>query len=444
MKSLPYLIPILTIAILIRLLFFLYNPLPIFTPDSGTYLTHAVFIYHDHKFVSAERTPIYPLFMGAVLSIFDGDTKNWHRSIFDRFLIKDLKPYIAMTIIQSVIGVATAILIFFLAVKTLKSHLLAMIATIISQLSINVYGWDKAILTESFSIGMLILIIHLSFSQFRRISIARLAFLSILSTMAILLRPAFLFVPAIIFALLFRCWFKKKRNCILIVLAALVTYLAIGSYAFQNGQINGVYGVSTMSHINLFGKILQYDLPLSLSRNPQEERLVTALTSFKKDYPNETDPWQFVGKNNQLYFDDYYLLSFNKYAQSVLLHNIPSWIIHSFLLIPTVLTQPQTFIKLQSSSFTGFILFNLQKITDTLQYFSLIVVVLVPVILVKTIKKPTPEAMYATLLCLVVLTYVLTTAFIIHGEYGRFRSSIEPVLWIVIIYATLCRSLFSF
>lgn len=429
-----YLFVVIIIAVLVRSFYFFNDPKPAFTPDSGTYIVHSIFLFRDHRIITAERTPGYPLFIGALLKLSQPSPDTWEWQRFEVSPPKHIGSFFPIIFAQMALGIISTVILFYLARALIPNLKLAFAATLLAAINPNVFGWEKLVITESLSISLVVILIWVSLLLFKRVRLGLLLLLCVLSIYAILLRPALFYLPAVLFGFLL----LKRRTIILVLITAIITYGAIFAYMEGNKKNNGFFGLTSVSHINLLGKVFQYDFPLLPGRNSEENNLVGLLQSYKATYPTSRDPWNFiVNTGNPYYMGDYYMVTLNGYTQYILLRHLPAWIFKSLLLIPQILTTPMAFIVIKKDAIFGQTLSTLSQITYYAGYVYLMTVILFPLLFLR-IKKNAGKTYWPILLVFcIVFTHLFTSTLFGYAEYARLRAPIEPLLPMVTI-GTLC------
>ena len=212
-------------------------------PDSREYLATARKIIATGQIADPKRTPGYPMLLALIFAVFPSQNLN------------------AVVAIQLGLFVVTAFEVYLLAYRLTGKPWVA--CAVASAVGLNIYmlDWAYSIRDETFSSWLTVTLFLVVERLSRRVT-PRAAFAFVaLSTLVILTRPFYLYLPALVgLALLLRgiglrwAW----RELAALGLALTLAYGLVGGYAALNGAVNGYYGISYVSDANLFGKALEY------------------------------------------------------------------------------------------------------------------------------------------------------------------------------------------
>ena len=191
---------------------------------------------------------------------------------------------------------------------------------IASAVALNLYmlDWAYSIRDETFSCWLTVTLFLVVERLARRVTpVASVAFAAF-STLAIMTRPFYLYLPALVgLALLARAiglrWARRELAALGLALA--LVYGLVGGYVALNGAVNGYYGVSYVSDANLFGKALEYRM-LSKPVPPQFQAIQRDARAFAAQGGDL--PWTFAEKYG--YSGNYYR-ALGVYARYVIFHD---------------------------------------------------------------------------------------------------------------------------
>jgi len=241
---------VLTVQLLVSLLFLKLLHAPVLEGDTGSYLHPAYnllksgFFSEDGIHAMYFRVPGYSIFLATILAIFNN-------------------LYI-VCIIQVILNICAALLIYKSVLLYTKNELLPFIAMILFCLEINLYLYAATILTETLFLFLIALSLYL-FCLWRQEPERLAPFLGLsLAIMAsLLVKPAIMYLALLVcIVLVFAACFKKialKHAVVYIVLFAAV----FGGWSFRNYMHSGHFVYSTIRHIQFYrwdAQILMADI----------------------------------------------------------------------------------------------------------------------------------------------------------------------------------------
>lgn len=269
-ENVPLLIFILFFGIL-RYCMWIVFPTVHTYPDSVGYAGMGSKIISDFSLqsvINPFRMPVYPILLGLSDAFFP----------YAAYL-----PVVAFQIVSS--GAA-----FLFAYKTLRtiginkvpSALAIGMLTLHPTLAAN----DWTLLTESLTTSS-VTIAFCAFLRFLHTGNLRWTVITTLGTLlSIGLRPSSVVIPGIfLFVYLIRIALKRIswKRILLNTCILAIPLIATIVYAFGNYSIHGYFGLQYVGDINLLGKIMQYDIPLSQTGN---EGLANALSAYSSQTKN--------------------------------------------------------------------------------------------------------------------------------------------------------------
>ena len=247
------LIAILVVALLLRLGLLIstgWDTTRAVAPDTPTYMQFAQAINNGNlwTYPSAERTPIYPMFLAI-------------------FHLKILPTVLA----QIVLSLVTIYLTYYLAIFYLKNETIGLLAAGLLAVSLESITHTYYLLTETLFTFLFVASIA-AFSQTRgRRALIWVAMSAVCMALAILTRPIALYYP--IFMLLFLAWDQRPWHERLqkITLFSVVIILFVGGWMARNAYLIHVPTISTISAKNF----LYYNAAsLEADRTNQNENAV--------------------------------------------------------------------------------------------------------------------------------------------------------------------------
>lgn len=252
--------------------------------DSLSYLAPAISLLDGRGYGSQEagyRTPIYPLFLAAIISPFDHHDLSTCREPRVPACLGDIQTEPSadanlrtITRVQIVLGFATIALIYFFAWRVANNFWVAALCALTYPLDLSTGYWEISILTESLAIFLLALTVALTLvaansTQHRLlahtalgVSLAALAlcqpiylgYAGIVAPFLLIARPKSV-IPSEARNLVIRLSIKTLRLaqgdiwCITVVL--LIPILAILTWCTRNYYTDGFFTPSSLSGYNL-------------------------------------------------------------------------------------------------------------------------------------------------------------------------------------------------
>ncbi len=261
------------------------RPLAWLSQDSGDYIHVAERILTTHQVIDAYRTPGYPLLLALIFSLAGGER-------FD-----------AVALVQAALIVLAAGELYVLSYRVCRQRWLAATVAAVTGLNVFATSWERVVMTETLAYW-LVVTLFLVFERYLRSARARylIAFV-LLSGMAIMTRPIFILLPALLLLVL-GVWAARTRSLVrhwkALALTGALIYGFVLAYMGANGLINGYYGLSDATNILLFGKVLRFDmyaLPLSGSGQRYAQLQVEIERHVAASGLLNREPWGFVAEH---------------------------------------------------------------------------------------------------------------------------------------------------
>src|ERR1700686_627725 len=233
------------IATRVRGCSFLNYPHPIITADSGSYFVSVRQILATGSPLSAWRLPVYPL----LIALFHGMNGQGY--------------LMAVSILQGALYVFTALEFYMLAALLLKRGWLAFLISLLVSTNLILLSYSKPIMTEGLSLWLLTTFVLCTIYFVKTLQVRMLWLILICLVLLCFTRPEWAYFPILFYAYQFFLLIPRKdrRRLLFPHLISVVTiYALLGGYIAANAIRNGYAGLSYIENINLFGKILQYNM----------------------------------------------------------------------------------------------------------------------------------------------------------------------------------------
>ena len=249
-----------------------------FFEDSKEYLYTAQRMVHLGIFFDPNRPPMYPLFL-ATVAFFNG----WNN-------------YQAIVFAQAGLMVLTAFELYYLGYTLTQRRWIATVVSLVIALNLPLVNMERSVLSESVAFWAAVTT-FLLFARFLQTQRRRYLFaFAAISVIAILERPAFLFLPLLLISLEFlrtlRIQHLRKRWRYLLFCFVTI-YGCLFLYVLGNKVTNNYFGFTYVSDINLFGKIIEYRMWDQMD-DPSLRGMKTNLDTYLRT-SRPVEPWLFPG-----------------------------------------------------------------------------------------------------------------------------------------------------
>ena len=402
---------LLILALIPELLLLATHPAIILAPDSREYIATAAQIAHTGKLVDARRTPGYPLLLALIFAVTGGRNLG------------------AVVAVQLALALLTPFGVYLLAYRLTYRRWVACAAAGLVAINLYMIDWTYSIRDETFSSLLTVALFLVTERLVRQPRPGWIVGFGVLGAFLILTRPIYVFLPGIILvALAARALGMRRGRALLpgIALACVLVYGVIAGYAGVNKLENGYLGISYISDVNLFGKVIEYRLyeqPVA----PQFQTMQRQVTVFAA--AGGTLPWDFAREYG--YQGNNYA-ALGAFARPLILqHPVQYAILTLHDLKQVWLVKPG--IDSRGARILAFDLMLALARLDLLTYLALPVVVFwLAWLLWRGWRNP---ALFTTaLLLLAVLGSMLMTAVGSYAEYYRLRA---PIDWAYLVVFAL-------
>lgn len=389
-------------------------PVPVYA-DTVSYLLAAHAILAHGQVFSTFRTPGYPGFL-AILQLLAGSDGPHH-----------------VVAAQAAVMVLAVLEIYALSFNITQRRWIAAIIGACCGLNLYFLDWERTTLTEACSLWVCVTVFLLLERYMRTGKLKWLASLCGTLFLAIMVRPTFVFLPLLLVALLAlraarrRIFTSAWRE---LAAALIVVYLLVVGYMAGNRIVNGYFGLSYVSNVNLLGKVMEYQLQDDNS-NPQYARLQSDLDNYLARHAGSWDPWLFMDAYTQYGQPPY--TAVGKYADQVIERHPLQYVVH---------TVPDMVISWQASPYVyapwnvtpGWIKSLVGLSNMELGAYALLPVLLVTLALLAWRTRASTAAfmLFSMLVCVSANVYMGAAAS--YGEYYRLRA---PYDWAMLVVALI-------
>ena len=258
------------------------NPTP---PDSGGYFHRAQLLLNSpslQTIIGYARTPIFPLILGIPFMINGQLKADFQNPALSTTIMTFLR-------LQNLTGIIATV-IFYIVLTQLKfKSWIALGITLIFGTNLLIIPWEWTVLTESWSVIWTVFFLLILTMYYKKFTVFRCAFLTIVMLIGIFLRPAFLpfglVLPLIM--ILFEKTMQKRIATICIFVAVVFSVLL---YTICNGIFYHTYVFQSVSAINVIGRVLNKQLPLESAANT----IIGKHIIVYRNSGNPLDPFYFM------------------------------------------------------------------------------------------------------------------------------------------------------
>lgn len=401
-RNIP-IISILLIAIVFRLILAYFHPTIVLSADSYEYDAYASNIHNYPSlklFIQPYRTPIYPLFI-----------------LFSRYIsgMIHVPPMNVLMFLQSCMGIAGILLFYRLCLRLEIHRKLALIVTLLFATNMLFIAWERVLLTEALAIFYVLLFASIFVEQALKPKPVFIMLLAGMSFVGFYLRPALILFSGMSFVVLFlyqRKFSVRKWICI----AILFVVLFLGFHRYINLNKWAYNGLIMISDTNLFGKILEYNLPIESGK--QYSFFYNNLTHYREN--NGTpNPYRFYDVHDpdiSVHMDR--LAQMRMFTLAVISHNLQTFIFRSIFFIPWALSDVSVLIRPMLP----------KGLVEIYQGIQSMILLAIPFLLFKARKTA------ISLLGVISFAYVFAMVMFGYEDWGRLIVEVMPLILLFTVY----------
>jgi len=228
----------------------------ILSSDGQLYLHDAHSLSSLQGLVDPKVPPGYPIFLAGI------------------FLVAGRDNLLAVLVVQSLLLIAALIELYAFLVVASVPRWLAMAVAACLGVSAWLAQWERYVLTEALSFWLVATLLLLTARWIRRPSTGVAVACGLVGAAIPLVRPALGAVPATVLIVLLARWALSRAPggarlpATALLLFLVISYLPVGAYVTANAVVNDCYCYTSISNLNLFGKLYEYHMQ-ELTADPQ-------------------------------------------------------------------------------------------------------------------------------------------------------------------------------
>ncbi|MBF6591976.1 MAG: hypothetical protein IVW57_15815 [Ktedonobacterales bacterium] len=213
--------------------------------DSREYIASALRIMDGQSWADPQRLPGYPLFLVII------------------FWLTGSLNLVAAELVQMALFVVTALEVYVISYRLWRHTRLAALIAVLTGTNVYLLEFVKPILSDGLALWLLTTLALAIIAFVERPRVTVFWVVAALTLALFMTRAEWYLLPVPLFAYLVLVAHRQgvARRVVPHALAALVLlYAVMFGYIAQNASVNGVARLSSAENINLYGKVLQYNM----------------------------------------------------------------------------------------------------------------------------------------------------------------------------------------
>jgi Dolichyl-phosphate-mannose-protein mannosyltransferase len=279
------------------------------TDDSTSYLYVANNIINHCLFFDDIRTPGYPSFLALIFWIMHSN---------------NLEPVV---IVQSALMTITTFECYVIGYWIFHRRLIATGIAVLLGTNLYFLDWEHSIGSEALSLFLIVTSFVFVTRYLITLHQPLLIWLGLVSALAILTRPFFVYLPLLIFTLLLLYHLRRgslRTAIISLIVTLFLTYSCISAWMAGNWITTGYFGLSAVGSVNTFGKVLEYHME-GESNDPNFTQMRTDLSSY---IIKSREPWGFLNRY-PLYQESHYAMP-GDFASNIIQHHLVEFALNTW------------------------------------------------------------------------------------------------------------------
>lgn len=341
-----------------------------------------------------------------------------------------------VTVLQVALGITGSVLLYFLFLRMNLPRYAAWLLSIVFAGNFFLLIWERLVLTMFSQYYLTILLALLLDRVIYKKNPMYIFLLTFVSICIAFIHPFLLGIPLIAIAVALRI--PKRKTALAGIILSLFIYLAsLGIYARANGTVTGYYGLSRIGTINLFGKILEYRLPIEAAEG--KEPFYSSIRLFYYGNPYQ-DAWNYFKSEPSMYETKNHA-QFADITRTIIYANSLEYIRRSVANMPSVVAAQNSgaidfhVIHQENEQFVK----PWQNIYRSIQLLVWISIIGIPFIIALFLFRPEKKHAVLAFGALSILYSLFVTVFFTYDiyDYGRYMVTVQPFLWGITVYTIL-------
>ncbi len=386
-------------------------------PDSYQYLAAAHRLLATRQLTDPYRTPGYPAFLALIFLLTGGE--HWG----------------AVVAAQAALIILAAVEIYVLVYRVAERRWVAALIASVAGLDLYFTAWARVLPSEAPSYWMLVTLVLVFERYLRTARRSFLVALTLLSALAILVRPQLIYLPILFIAILaLRAarlhQFRRVWRPLAVSLA--VTYALILAYMGANAREQGLFSLSKVSSINLLGKVMELNARDHMPLTGADPRFGPLVADIER-YRPRGDAWGFLKAHPE--YDSPSGSLYATFSLQVLAHHPLTTLLGDYQDFSTTISPSLTPAMLVPYGQTSLWIVALTQLSrlPQLAYGPLPFLLLVYALFAWRRPSQTSTILIFTLLAVTVLHSIVAAA----GDYESFDRLRFPVDWAMLAGALL-------
>lgn len=372
--------------------------------------------------VNMYRTPLYPIFISGIFKLTSHLGEAFGSQLFYEIVF-------IVTWLQSIFALISLVFLYEILLLLKMPPKKALLLGIFLTLNINTIMWERALLTESFSISLMIITTFVLLSLMKRPDKLKSSFLLLLLVLGFLLRPSFITIP--IASLPIILYFLRGQGVKMQIISVFLLFVVIvaGYWGF-NKKLHGYNGISYIASVDLIGRILQNNI--SVDGGSERQYFYKNILDYRVR-GGEPKPFLFLKTYDQNIFTNIPLMNkLQTFVWKVFWDEPGAFLISSIKDYPKAFREIDQLNKLPPPITKSLVFLNLLK--DFYNFLRLPLLLVVPLYIFTIIlflKNPSNKIGSLLILGSIIFSQIVLILLIVpYGEYDRLLSPVQPHLFI--------------
>lgn len=394
--------------------------------DSYGYYSIGKSILHSPSLktiVNPYRTPLYPVFLSIVVPGTDelASARNSKHTVRGTEVLMG---------IQAVLGIFGVIAFYMLLLSVQNNRFLAFLGGLFIAFNPQLFMWERSMMTEGIVLSLSAFQMYLIISSLAKPSVRKLIFVFAVGILNFLCRPATLLIPVVATPFLFYA-FKKRLGLRYLSIFLCIVYLCIPLiFRIINSKNYSYPGISQVSDIDIYGRILEFNMPIEPGRSVSFFYETAVLAKRAKiTHPfkalDTRDPFVYTNRNR--------IKELAEFNRLVIQANPGKYFYQALTYIPALIADYES-VPAQNNALSGAVLHKVNDIFGRTKIAIWIAVLFLPFAGYFWWKKNDIRLLIIIFLgCSISMQLVTTVAIVYYESYGRLSAPLLPMAYVSIL-----------